>query len=164
MGLGLSGVNIALIGGALFLFGGLGGWAYLLSSSLDSNKAEISKLQERKNQLARVQKQIRRSEQQREQLEERIGLIQRLKNNQKGPVRLMNGLLDAMPSNPKLWLTSMVQKGRRVVIEGHAFDVPAVADFISDLDRTPPFKNIELEFWEDQKTSIKFKLNCEIEG
>ena len=74
----------------------------------------------------------------------------------------MNIVIGAIPNNPPgLWLTSLTQQETIISIEGRAFDVPFVADFIAALDDTQMFSYVDLEFWEqDQETSIRFQLNC----
>ena len=78
----------------------------------------------------------------------------------------MNIVIGAIPDNPPgLWLTSLVQQEATISIEGRAFDVPFVADFIAALDDTRIFSYVDLEFWEqDQENSIRFQLSCGTEG
>jgi Tfp pilus assembly protein PilN len=58
-------------------------------------------------------------------------------------------------------LTSLVQQESTLSVEGRAFDVPFVADFIAALDDTRIFSYVDLEFWEqDQENSIRFQLSC----
>ncbi len=75
----------------------------------------------------------------------------------------MNVVIGSVPNNPPgLWLTSLVQQDNLLTIEGRAFDVPFVADFIAALDNTRAFNYVDLQFWEqDQESSIKFQLHCE---
>ena len=62
-------------------------------------------------------------------------------------------------------MTSLLQREATISIEGRAFDVPFVADFIAALDDTGIFSYVDLEFWEqDQENSIRFQLSCGTEG
>ncbi len=159
-GLGVSKPMIILLASAATLLVFLVGFYIYTAGQLEEVKTEIAELQQQKMRLRRVQAQIQRSERQQAQLEERISLINRLKSNQRGPVILMNGVLASVPEEPKLWLTNLVQRNNNVVVEGRAFNVPAIADFISDLGRTKPFGAVDIEFWEEQPNDVRFKLNC----
>lgn len=137
-------------------------WYWHLSSQKEEMMAEKERQQRLYASLSQVDQQLQAARQIKERLDQRVALIERLRANQKGPVRLMNSLLSSMPASPKLWLTSLAQKSESVTIEGRSFDVPAIADFIADLGRLPHFLNVDLEFWEEEETSIHFKLNCQL--
>lgn len=71
-------------------------------------------------------------------LERKVEVINNLKNNQRGPVDLMDNVSRSLPE--LLWLTSMDVKGDLVSIQGQAFNTNAVAAFIENLDRVPAFQ------------------------
>ncbi len=148
----------------LFVLGvvAMGGWYLNATSGRASLQEEVSLLEQESTRLKELTAQVVAFEQQKRSLEERIAIIERLKSNQKGPVELMNIVIGAIPDNPPgLWLTSLVQQETTISIEGRAFDVPFVADFIAALDDTRNFSYVDLEFWEqDQENSIRFQLSC----
>lgn len=117
-------------------------------------------------QLQAVRAQIERFKAEKEKVEERIVLVERLVANQQGPVRLMNSILASVPEKPRLWLVNVGQKNSALTVEGRTLDVPALAEFIERLERNAPFKRVELDFWEEEKDqeSIRFQLSCEIEN
>jgi hypothetical protein len=75
-----------------------------------------------------------------------VNLIERLKAEQGGPVRMLDEISKALPDF--VWLTKMDQAGATVKITGEASNNNAVADFLSNLQRagdgcdpsTPPTK------------------------
>ena len=148
----------------LFVLGvvAMGGWYLNATSGRAGLQEEVSLLEQESTRLKELTAQVVAFEQQKQSLEERIAIIERLQANQKGPVELMNIVIGAMPDNPPgLWLTSLVQQETTISIEGRAFDVPFVADFIAALDDTRIFSYVDLEFWEqDQENSIRFQLSC----
>lgn len=96
-------------------------------------------------------------------LNDRIVVIERLRSNQRGPVLLMNGIISSIPEEPTLWLSSLVQSENTVTVEGRAFNMEAVADFIASLGKIAPFKQVDLHHLEEEKNSIQFALTCELQ-
>jgi len=152
----------------LFVLGvvAMGGWYLTATSGRADLQEQVTLLEQESVRLQELTVQVVAFEEQKRSLEERIAIIERLQSNQKGPVELMNIVIGAVPDNPPgLWLTSLVQQETTISIEGRAFDVPFVADFIAALDDTQLFSYVDLEFWEqDQESSIRFQLTCGTEG
>ena len=148
----------------LFVLGvvAMGGWYLNATGGRADLQEDVARLETESARLKVITAQVVAFEEQKKGLEERIAIIERLKSNQKGPVELMNVVISAIPDTPPgLWLTSLVQQETTLSIEGRAFDVPFVADFMAALDDTGIFKYVDLEFWEqDQESSIKFQLSC----
>ncbi len=148
----------------LFVLGvvAMGGWYLNATSSRADLQEQVNLLETESARLKELTAQVVAFEELKRSLEERISIIERLKENQQGPVELMNIVIGAIPDNPPgLWLTSLVQQETTLSIEGRAFDVPFVADFIAALDDTQLFSYVDLEFWEqDQESSIRFQLSC----
>lgn len=150
----------------LFVLGvvAMGGWYLNATSGRADLQEQVSLLEQESARLKELTAQVVLFEEQKRSLEERIAIIERLQSNQTGPVELMNIVIGAIPDNPPgLWLTSLVQQESAISIEGRAFDVPFVADFIAALDNTRSFSYVDLEFWE-QESSIRFQLSCGTEG
>ncbi len=145
---------------------GLGGWYWSVTGTRATLQVTVDQLQQESERLQEITVRVQEFESRKLSLEERIAIIERLKANQKGPVELMNVVIGSVPNNPPgLWLTSMIQQENLLTIEGRAFDVPFVADFIAALDNTRAFKYVDLQFWEqDQETSIRFQLQSETVG
>ena len=152
----------------LFVLGvvAMGGWYLTASNGRADLQEQVNLLETESARLKELTAQVVAFEEQKRSLEERIVIIEQLQTNQKGPVELMNIVIGAIPDNPPgLWLTSLVQQEATISIEGRAFDVPFVADFIAALDDTRIFSYVDLEFWEqDQENSIRFQLSCGTEG
>lgn len=149
---------------ALIVSGLLGVWYWHLVSERSAAQTQVESLRVEHLQLKTVRDELQKFEVHKRELDQRIGVIEKLKENQKGPVRMMNGLIASVPAQPRLWLTSLQQKDKVVTLEGRALDVPAIADFISALNERPPFKRVELDYWEEQEHDINFKLSLEIEN
>jgi len=138
-------------------------WYWYLLGQRTEYTAELEQLQQENLRLQVVRSELQKFEEQRKLLDDRIGVIERLKSNQKGPVVLMNAVIDSIPPEPRLWLESVAQKEGQVLIKGQALDVASVANFISRLSVNSPFKQVELDSYEEVNERIKFELTCQIE-
>ncbi len=151
--------------GVILLVVALGsmGWWYLRTVQERADcQVQVQKLQQEDAKLKAAQAELKRYETLKKKLDDRIALIEQLKANQKGPVNLMNAVIASLPSPPRVWLSSLTQKDTLVSMEGQSLDVPAIADFIANLNSHPPFRQVELDFWEEDTGGIKFKLTCEV--
>ncbi len=136
------------------------GWHWYLSGERERILQVRAELQQQSLQLSAVRAELSRYEAQKNRLEERARIIEQLRSAQKGPVQLLNAVIASLPTEPRLWLTSLEQTGNTVAIQGRAFDVPAIAEFIAELGKHPPFQRVELNFWRDEQDSLAFGLNC----
>lgn len=142
---------------------GCGVFHWNLSAVREEQEVRLQALRQQSEALKEVRARVEQYQSQARELEERILAIEALRAQQKGPVRLMNSIIASVPPGNRLWLSHLNQRDGQVVIEGRAFDVPAIADFIAGLDGKPPFSRVELEYWEEDQASIKFKLSCRVE-
>ncbi|RPI24393.1 MAG: hypothetical protein EHM61_17250 [Acidobacteria bacterium] len=141
---------------------GMAWWYWYLLGQRTEFTAEMEQLQQENLRLQVVRGELQKFERQRALLDDRIGVIERLKSNQKGPVVLMNAVIASIPIEPRLWLESVNQKEAQVMIKGQALDVASVADFISRLSVNHPFKQVELNSYEEKNERIVFELTCQI--
>lgn len=89
-------------------------------------KAEVAKLQ-----LEKAKKE--ELERKRKSFQDQVNLIERLKAEQGGPVRMLDEIQKALPDF--VWLTKMDQTGAILKISGEASNNNAIADFLSNLQR-----------------------------
>lgn len=147
---------------ALLVLGlGLGATWYYLRSQITELTSSRNKLLVESNRLQELRKQIDYFEKMRRERQSRIDIIDQLKNNQTGPVLLLNHVLHSIPANTALWLTSLEQKGDQVRITGFTVSGETIPDFMSNLSTAGVFKTVDLELYEDQdKDAAKFTLLC----
>ena len=96
------------------------------------------------------------------ELERKIDVINTLKENQRGPVLIMDQVSRALPE--LLWLTSMDVNPSVINIRGAALNMSAVANFMDNLDRVEEFQEPVLvdatERTLNQRTEVyDFNLN-----
>jgi len=129
-----------------------------LQKSIDQVEAESRALAP---QIARVN----RLAQERAELDLRLGIISKLEKGRTQDVRLMDELARCVPDY--LWLTSAVQDGSdHMSLEGVTLSNLVVSDFMSRLERSPMFANVELGVAERGKVSdrdvVKFRVSCQL--
>ena len=97
---------------------------------------------------ARIQSQdkilneVKDVEEQRQKVAEKIDVIEKLKKNQAGPVRLLDEISKALPMNVNL--TSLVESDSNINIEGEAFTNDDVVRFVDNLKASPYLSGVTL--------------------
>jgi Tfp pilus assembly protein PilN len=96
----------------------------------------------------------------------RVDVIDQLRANQAGPANLLNSVGDTVNGTEAVWLSSMKDLGATVDIEGMALSEDAVANLISNLQKSGQFKTVEIKetFQDDTVKEMQafiFSLTCE---
>ena len=108
--------------------------------------------------MASVIKEVEDYKAKKSELERKIGVINDLKANQRGPVRVMDYVSRALPE--LLWLDRMKMSADSIELEGRAFNTNAVASFIENLDKVPEFDEPILKSTEQQGGGVyKYVIN-----
>ena len=94
--------------------------------------------------LEAVLKEVKDYEAKKARVQRKVDLINQLKQNQRGPVRLMDEVSKALPD--LVWLERMEYHGNAISIDGKAFNPPAVANFVANLKLVPSFQEPKVEF------------------
>lgn len=128
----------------LLFFAGLGaGVVYLAVMGLTlvnrrrSLDEEIGKARLEAERLRSIIEEVKGYEDKKASLEAKIKLINDLKTNQKGPVRLMDEVSKALPD--LVWLTSLDLSGGQIVMRGKTLSPNAVATYLENLKKSPFF-------------------------
>jgi type IV pilus assembly protein PilN len=89
-----------------------------------------------------ILKEVKNVEEERKKVAEKIEIIEKLKKNQTGPVRLLDELSKALPVGVNL--TSLVESGNNINIEGEAFTNDDVVRFVDNLKASPYLSSVML--------------------
>jgi type IV pilus assembly protein PilN len=160
--------ELSVGGGSLFLkvavvliFTSLANAGYWLR--LDKQKKSIEEQMvaaERKNQeLSQVKARYLERQREAQNYKRRVDVIDQLRANQTGPVNTVN-------NTEAVWLNTMKDQGASIDIEGLALSHDAVANLISNLQKTGYFKRVEIkETFQDETVkdmqAFLFTLTCE---
>ena len=132
IGIGIVGISIAAIA-----FQWLGS-----TRELNQLDREINELTQEKARLAPIIVQVEEYQAKLAELEEKERLIEKLKTDRQGPVRMLDALSSELPDF--VWLTGLTQRGPQVTIDGMAASLVSVADYIRKLEDSDWFQNVEL--------------------
>ncbi len=153
---------------AVLVIFALGNGAYWYH--LDREKKAIAtqmRLAEQKNrELADIKARYLERQRQADAYKRRVDVIDNLRSNQSGPVNLLAMIGETVNSTEAVWLNSMQDQGANVAIDGMALSNDAVANLISNLQKTGYFRNIEIkESIQDEQVkdmqAFQFTLTCE---
>jgi len=98
---------------------------------------EIGKARIEAERLRSIIDEVKGYELKKASLEEKIELINKLKTNQKGPVRLMDEISRALPD--LVWLTNVDVVGETITMRGKTLSPNAVATYLENLKKSPFF-------------------------
>ena len=103
--------------------------------------------------------------QERAELDLRMGIISKLEKGRTQSVRLMDELARCVPDH--LWLTGVSQDaGNHLQLEGVTYSNLVVSDFMSRIERSQMFSNVELAVAErgqvTDKSVVKFQVSCTV--
>ncbi|MGA8539033.1 MAG: PilN domain-containing protein [Terriglobales bacterium] len=153
---------------AVLLIAGAMNFVYWYTLDREKKTLEVQmRVAEQKNrELADIKARYLERQRQAEAYKRRVDVIDQLRNNQSGPVNLLSMIGDTVNSTEAVWLNSMQDQGASVAIDGMALSSDAVANLISNLQKTGFFSNIEIkESIQDDSVkdmqAFQFTLTCE---
>ena len=129
--------NLLLIAGVAVGLIYIGVMALILTSRRRHLDEEIGKAKEEVARLKSIIDEVKGYEDKKKSLEEKIALINNLKVNQKGPVRLMDEISKALPD--LVWLTDLSITGDVLTLRGKTLSPNAVATYLENLKKSPYF-------------------------
>jgi type IV pilus assembly protein PilN len=125
---------------------------WIWTQRVEDKTEEVAVAQREVDALASVIKEVEDYKAKKAELERKIGIINDLKANQRGPVRVMDYVSRSLPE--LLWLDRMRMTADQIEVEGRAFNTNAVANFIENLDKVPEFDEPTLKSTEEQTGGI----------
>jgi type IV pilus assembly protein PilN len=141
--------------GAVLVFGGIA--AVLAFHLISLNNTIEAKTKDRAAALAEVARQdnmlreVKNVEDERKKVTDKIGIIEQLKKNQQGPVRLLDEISRAIPATADI--LSMTETGGNINLTGEAFSNEDVVKFVENLKASEFFTDVYLS--ETSQKSIK---------
>lgn len=110
---------------------GIGWWYWSLRQDSIQLDADLAAAQQEATRLRTVMAEVEEFERQRQQLQQRVALIEELRSGQSVPVQLLDHVSRSLPD--MLWLTALQQEGDLVTIEGRSTTLIALSDFVGNL-------------------------------
>jgi type IV pilus assembly protein PilN len=139
---------------------------YHLDAQKKSIDTKMATAEQKNRELADVKTRYMARQREAENYKRRVDVIDNLRSNQSGPVNLMAMVGETVNNTEAIWLNNMKDQGATVDIEGMALSSDAVANLISNLQKTGYFRNVEIKesFQDDtikDMQAYQFTLTCE---
>ena len=130
--------NIFIIG--LLVIGVVvsGGWWLLVQRKLDERDEQVRTRKQDAERLETIIKDVAAYQEQKDNLQKRIDLINQLKQNQKGPVRVMDRISQDLPD--LVWLDNMAMAATKITLSGRGLNPNAIANFVANIKNDPYFE------------------------
>ena len=165
--LGNLGGPLVQVAAVLLIAGALNaGYWYQLDREKKSIEVRARLAEQKNRELADIKVRYMERQRQADSYKRRVDVIDQLRANQTGPVNLLSMIGDTVNRTEAVWLSSMQDQGASVAIDGTALSSDAVANLISNLQKTGFFRNIEIkESYQDDTVkdmqAFQFTLTCE---
>jgi Tfp pilus assembly protein PilN len=142
------------------------GYWYRLDSEKKSIAVKMRVAEQKNRELADIKARYLERQRQADAYKRRVDVIDNLRNNQTGPVNLLAMIGETVNGTEAVWLNSLQDQGANVAIDGTALSNDAVANLISNLQKTGAFRTIEIkESIQDEQIkdmqAFQFTLTCE---
>ena len=130
--------NLLFIAGLALGILYIGIMALILTGKRRHLDEDIGRARLEADRLKSIIEEVQGYEQKKANLQAKIDLINNLKLNQKGPVRLMDEISKALPD--LVWLTVLDVSGGQVTMRGRTLSPNAVSTYLENLKKSPYFK------------------------
>jgi type IV pilus assembly protein PilN len=127
-----------------------------LSGDVKEAKAAVAATQQQIDVFEPQLKQVEEYRKTKAEIEKKLEIIGRLEASRSGPVHIFDELATHAP--PRLWLTKLEVHGGKITIEGMSLDNELVALFLTALNESVYFKDVELRETKAKEMS-GYKLN-----
>jgi Tfp pilus assembly protein PilN len=134
--------NILVVGGLILGVLIAGGWWYMQKRTLAERQETVAQKQSEATRLEQIIKDVANYQKEKDNLQKRIDLINQLKQNQRGPVLLMDHLSQDLPD--LVWLDKMSVGGGIVTIDGRGLNPNAIANFVENVKNDAMFEEPDL--------------------
>jgi len=145
---------------AVLAAGLMGAWTFYMHGQVRAGQDKQARLRVEVARLQELKKEIQKYEKLKQLRQSRIDVIEKLKSDQKGPVLLLNNVIQSIPRDGLLWLTSLTQSAQSIKIVGFTQDQETIPDFMTNLMTCGMFQSVDLENIESDKDASKFSLIC----
>jgi type IV pilus assembly protein PilN len=129
---------------------------HLMDSRIEDAHQRVKALEAQLQQFKPQQEQVDAFKQKKAEIEQKLTVIERLERSRSGPVHILDELASRTPE--RVWLTNLNANNGQVELTGMSLDNELIALFLTSLNDSPYFANVELGETE-LKTVKELKLN-----
>ncbi|MBN1277660.1 MAG: PilN domain-containing protein [Deltaproteobacteria bacterium] len=148
-----------------FVLSAIGYFYFNINTKFDSLTNEKIRKTNELATYAQTTKRIKELENKKIQVGKKLDIIRGLEKKKAGPVQMLDEISTAVPKN-KLWLTSLVEKGGILTLNGVAADNDVVALFMTNLEKAEHIHSVDLSSTQLKKIQdyepnvVDFGLSC----
>jgi Tfp pilus assembly protein PilN len=153
-------VGYAYIAAIIIFAAALGYWRVATGNAIEKAAAENQRLDKEVKSMEALRKQFVELEQKQQERQARVNIIEKLLESQKGPVKLLNVLIQSIPQNHELWLTSLEQNAAGVKIKGETENPEILPEFLESLEKSGIFNSVDIEQIERRNEISSFSIVC----
>ena len=107
-----------------------------LNANIKDTRAQVAKYQEINKEIAEIKKKL-------DVLTRKIEVIESLESDRKAPVQNLDKLYQLVVEK-RMWYTGIEEKGSRIHVSGIAIDNQTVADYMTRLEKSERFDQVQL--------------------
>jgi type IV pilus assembly protein PilN len=133
-------IAVVILGGVA---AGMTFYYLALSNKISQREQDRSVAKRKVADQDKMLKEVKNVEAERKQVTDKIAIIEQLKKNQQGPVRLLDEVSKALPNGVDL--TSFTETNGNVNLTGDAFTNDDVVKFIDNLKKSPYLADVALQ-------------------
>jgi len=134
----------------------VGGFHWKLRGDLAEARLQVVQAKSQITHFGPQLKQVEKFRKAKSEIEKKLEVIEELDDSRSGPVRVMDELARRTPD--RVWLTKLSAKNQKLTLHGMSLDNELVALFLTGLNKSPYFKDVELLETEAKKVD-GYKLN-----
>lgn len=115
-----------------------GAYWFINNGTLKKRQRIQAERQVEADKLEAIIREVEAFQRRKDSLQQRIDLINQLKQNQKGPVRIMDRISQDLPD--LVWIDRMSVSGGRITLSGRGLNPNAIANFVENVKNDPYFE------------------------
>jgi type IV pilus assembly protein PilN len=136
-------------------------WLHVTTEHVEDIKKQITRNEKENKNLEKIIGEVKDIKKEKEDMKQKLGVLNKLKAGRQGPVRVMDELATIIP--PHVWLTSWEEVGGLVTIQGSGLTHEEVANFMRKLRESKYFDNVTLK--SDRMihdNQVDFNITCSV--
>jgi Tfp pilus assembly protein PilN len=156
----ITGVGLICLAISLLTAAGMGTWEFHVHRQIEAATQKRAGLRTAELHMQEIKKQIEEYHRIKQNRRRRIDGIERLRKKQTDPLLLLNTILQSVPPDGDIWLTSLTQNSDNISIVGFTMNTEVIPDVMNNLGASGIFNTVDLQEIESQRQASKFSLLC----
>jgi type IV pilus assembly protein PilN len=134
--------NVLVVAGLILGLVVAAGYWFVNRNRLKDREGQVATRQAEADKLESIIRDVENYQKRKDSLQQRIDLINQLKQRQRGPVRIMDQISRDLPD--LVWLDTMNVDGGKITLGGRGLNPNAIANFVENIKNDPYFEEPEV--------------------